>query len=124
MNYKIEFDNANGYIKMFWKGYSSTKEFRQGAEMMLSLLVKHDASKVLGDIKEMIIISSEDQKWLNEDFLPRAIKKGLKIMALVQPVHYWNNVAVQEVSYKVDKQRLTIQFFKDFESAKMWLMQI
>lgn len=121
--YQISFNKETNYVVMVWKGYSTTKEFREGAETMLDMLSHNYAAKVLGDIKDMILISSDDQNWLNNDFLPRAVNKGLRTMALVQPDHYFNRIAVETVSFKVDKQKLTIQFFKDIESADSWLVQ-
>jgi hypothetical protein len=79
---------------------------------------------VLADIKDMKIIAMEDQQWLNEEFLPRATKFGFKSIAIVKPDFYFNKVAVETISYKVDKDKLTINFFDNIDEAKEWLSKI
>jgi hypothetical protein len=58
--------------------------------------------------------------WI-EQFLPRAIELGFKAIAIIKPDFYFNKVAVESVSYKVDKDKLEIVFFDNTEQAKEWL---
>jgi ribonuclease HII len=76
---------------------------------------------VLADLKEMVLIGREDQEWLDTQFLPRAIKFGFKAIAIIKPDHYFNKVAVESISYKVDKDKLAINFFDNIADAKDWL---
>jgi hypothetical protein len=120
-NYHIYFDEATGCVVMEWNGYATSSQFRQGTELMLNTLIQSHATKVLGDIRDMVLIGMEDQKWLDTDFLPRAIKFGFKAIAIVKPVHYFNKVAVESVSYKVDQEKLSINFFESRQEAQAWL---
>jgi len=91
---------------------------------MLNTLIQNNCSKVLADIKDMKIIAMEDQQWLNEEFLPRATTFGFKAIAIVKPNYYFNQVAVETISYKADKDKLTINFFDNIEDAKAWLGKV
>ena len=122
--YNIYFDKDINAVVMEWDGYATSKQFKQGTELMLNILIKNNCSKVLADIKDMKIIAMEDQQWLNEDFLPRAITFGFKAIAIVKPDYYFNKVAVETISYKVDKDKLTINFFDNVNEAKEWLSKI
>jgi len=122
--YNIYFDEAMNAVVMEWDGYATSKQFKQGTELMLNTLIRHQCSKVLADIKGMKIIAMEDQQWLNEDFLPRATKFGFKAIAIIKPDFYFNKVAVETISYKADKDKLTINFFDNTEEAKEWLSKI
>ena len=122
--YNIYFDGEINSVVMEWNGYATSKQFKQGTELMLNMLIKNNCSKVLADIKDMKIIAMEDQQWLNEEFLPRATTFGFKAIAIVKPHYYFNKVAVETVSYKVDKEKLTINFFDNSEEAKEWLSKI
>ena len=122
--YTISFDEQQGYVVMNWNGYATNRQFREGTELMLNVLIKHNASKVLGDIRDMVIIGMEDQQWLERDFLPRAIKFGFKAFAILKPTAHFNRVAVESVSFKVDKEKLLISFFDDIDEAKDWLVKI
>ncbi len=119
--YNIYFDAEINAVVMEWDGYATSKQFKQGTELMLNILIQHNCSKVLADIKDMKIIAMEDQQWLNEEFLPRATKFGFKAIAIVEPAYYFNKVAVETISYKVDKDKLTINFFDNIKDAREWL---
>src|SRR4051812_23092815 len=121
LTYRIYTEKLNDYVTMEWNGYANSMEFREGTEKMLSELIRHRANKVLGDIRNMVLISREDQFWLLEEFLPKAIKNGFKAIALVRPVHYFNKVAVETVAYKVNQEKLRIKFFNNVEEAREWL---
>jgi len=122
--YNIYFDKDIDAVVMVWKGYSTSEEFREGTELMLNELIQSGASKVLGDVREMVLIGLEDQRWLETRFLPRAIKYGFRQIAMVTPKSYFNKVAIESVSYKVDKEKISIQFFDTREDAIRWLTEI
>jgi len=84
--YNIYFDKEINAVVMEWDGYATSKQFKQGTELMLNLLIKNNCSKVLADIKDMKIIAMEDQQWLNEEFLPRATKFGFKAIAIINQI--------------------------------------
>ena len=122
--YNIYFDKEINCVVMEWDGYATSKQFKQGTELMLNTLIQNNCSKVLADIKDMKIIAMEDQQWLNEEFLPRATLFGFKAIAIVKPDYYFNQVAVETISYKADKDKLTINFFDNIEDAKAWLAKM
>jgi len=119
--YNIYFDQEINAVVMEWNGYATSKQFKEGTELMLNTLIKNNCSKVLADIKDMKIIAMEDQQWLNEEFLPRATKFGFKAIAIIRPDYYFNKVAVETISYKADKDKLTINFFDNTKEAREWL---
>ena len=51
----------------------------------IDLLKQHKATKWLSDNRDLKPHSEEDGKWVNEDWLPRAIAAGWKYWALVVP---------------------------------------
>lgn len=119
--YNIYFDQTLRSVVMEWDGYATSGQFREGTELMLNVLVKNNASKVLADIKDMVLIGLEDQKWLDIDFLPRAFDFGFEAIAIIRPDNYFNNVAVESISYKVEKEKLKINIFDNLQEAKRWL---
>ena len=118
--YKPEIDS----VVMEWHGYSNSLEFRQGTELMLNTLIQNRAGKVLADIKSMTLIATEDQQWLETEFLPRATDFGFRVLAIVKPDFYFNQVAVQNIVNKSDKNKLAIQFFDNTAHAAEWLSLI
>ncbi len=119
--YNIYFEKSINSVIMDWNGYSTTAEFREGTETMLNLLIANKTSKVLADIKDMSIIGTEDQKWLETNFLPRAIRFGFRACAIIKSDSYFNNVAIDTISLKADKENLQINVFDNIEQAQAWL---
>src|SRR5690606_6141013 len=99
--YNIYYNQELDAVIMEWHGYATSAQFREGTELMLEILSENNTYKVLGDIKEMVLIGMEDQHWLDFNFLPRAINAGFKVLALVKPDNYFNKVAIESISYKV-----------------------
>lgn len=122
--YNIYFDKSINSVVMEWHGYATSRQFKEGTELMLNTLIQSNSSKVLADIKDMTLIGMEDQQWINEVFLPRATKFGFKAIAIIKPGSYFNKIAVETISYKVDKEKLTINFFDNINEAKEWLKGI
>jgi hypothetical protein len=122
--YNIYFDEEMQSVVMEWDGYATSEQFKAGTELMLNTLIKNNSVKVLADIKDMVLIGMEDQEWLNTHFLPRAIGFGFNAIAIIRPDFYFNKVAVESISYKVDKDKLTISFFDNMIDAKEWLKTI
>jgi hypothetical protein len=121
--YHVFYDKDINSVVMEWNGYATSKQFKEGTELMLNTLIKNNTYKVLADIKEMTLIGMEDQKWLEDDFLPRAINFGFKSVAIIKPDYYFNKVAVESVSYKIDQSKLLINFFDNVTEAREWLKQ-
>jgi ferredoxin-NADP reductase len=121
--YQIYFDTQLDCVVMRWSGYATSKQFRDGTELMLKALQEHKADKVFADIREMTLIGQEDQKWLDENFIPRAMQAGFQAMAIIRPKAYFNRVAVESVSYKVNSEKLRICFFDNRSEAEKWLSE-
>jgi len=119
--YNIYFDTDLNAVIMEWNGYATTNQFREGTELMLNVLIQNKCTKVLADIRNMAIIGMEDQQWMEHNFLPRAIKFGFEKIAIITPTSYFNKIAVENISYKVDKEKLTIHFFDSLEQGTEWL---
>jgi hypothetical protein len=123
-NFHIEFDPVHNIVIMQWKGYSTSGEFRDGTNRMLDMLRHYKASRVLVDAGEMVLISQDDQKWMESVFLPGAISEGFKACALVQPKSYFNKVAIENITYKIDRRKLEVQMFSNVEAARNWIIQV
>jgi SpoIIAA-like len=108
-------------VVMTWKGYGTSREFRAANERVLRAISEHKATKVLGDIKDFVLIGSDDQNWLTSDWIPRATAAGLRAAALITPTFYFNRVAVESVGQRLDRQALTLLFFDSRDAARQWL---
>lgn len=117
----VVYDPAVPCAVMIWRGYATSPQFRDANERVLACIRQHRASRLLGDLREFVLIGEEDQRWLSETWIPAAIGAGLRRVALTQPTYYFNRVAVETVSSRVDPDRLSVGYFGDLNSARNWL---
>jgi hypothetical protein len=117
----VEFDTDVPCVVMEWRGYATSSIFRETNERVLRAIVERCATHLLGDIRDLVLIGADDQVWLNDIWLPRAMEAGLRQVALVQPTYYFNRVAVENVVRKLDPARLAVGYFADRADAKAWL---
>ncbi len=119
----VGFDPTVPCVVMVWKGYATSPLFRETNERVLACLTQNQATQILGDLRDFVLIGAEDQAWLNENWIPRAIAAGLKRVALTQPTYYFNRVAVETVGQRVDTDRLMVGYFGDLDGARIWLAE-
>ena len=117
----VGYDAEVPCVIMTWKGYATSREFREANERILGVLAERSVSKLLGDIKEFVLIGADDQHWLSSNWIPRAVEAGLRTVAMVTPVFYFNRVAVESVGQTLDPDALILQHFDDRDAARQWL---
>ena len=118
----VGYDAEVPCVIMTWKGYATSREFREANERILGVLTERKASKLLGDSKEFVLIGADDQHWLSSNWIPRALEAGLRTVALVTPVFYFNRVAIESVGQTLDPEALILQHFDNRDAARQWLV--
>jgi hypothetical protein len=117
----VGYDAEVSCVTMTWKGYATSREFREGNERILGVLTERRANKLLGDIKDLVLIGADDQHWLSSNWIPRAMDAGLRTIAMITPVFYFNRVAVESVGQKLDPEALILHYFDNRDAARQWL---
>lgn len=111
-------------LKIKWIGLPPSDEFRAGCNMVLELMRKHSIVKVLTDNTEAKVFAVEDQKWLNEVWLPQAQAIGYCCSAVLLPNDPFVTFAVKNIMAKRDPKKFTSHFFSDELKAIEWLKQV
>lgn len=119
----VDYDAEVPCVVMTWQGYATSKVFRDANEKIVDVIARHKTAKMLADVKYFVLIGAEDQAWLASDWIPRAIEAGMKTIAMVTPTFHFNRVAVEAVVQKMDRERLTVEFFADRKQALAWLSE-
>ena len=119
--YDITYDTNLKAVIGIWKGYATSTQFREGTEEQLAVMVANQTTKMLVDLKEMVLIGKDDQDWMDKSYIPKSIEEGLKVVAVVQPDYYFSKVAVDSIIFKVNKQELKVNYFSTLDEAKAWL---
>lgn len=117
----IHWDEAAKTVIMEWKAFAQSEEFRQGLEKGLELLTKKMTGRWLADMRRMGVISIADQKWSNEDWFPRAVKGGIRFMALVMPTSVVTGMGVKNIMNQVGNIPIETRYFDNTDEALAWL---
>lgn len=107
-------------IVVTWKDYATSTQLRFVHEHILHMLKTHGLSKILGDDTALQTIHGEDQAWIIQDWMPRAIRAGLRAAASKSPTAYFAKLAVTSVQAAAP-EALALSVFSDTAEARKWL---
>ena len=123
----VDYDGDVPCVRMLWKGYATSAQFRAANERVLEAIKERKASKLLGDAEDFVLIGADDQMWLASNWIPRALQAGVRKIALVMPRFYFNRVAVDTVAQRLSgefaRNLVRIEYFDGRESARNWLAE-
>jgi hypothetical protein len=117
---KLRYDPEVRCIEVTWRKYATSAQLRYVHEIILDLLAQHRAEKILGDDTDLPIIHAEDQRWIVEQWLPRARALGLKAAATKVSMTFFGRVAIGAVQSQLSRE-LTLRNFVSIHSARSWL---
>ena len=116
----VAYDPDVRCVVMTWNAYRPGVSFRAANEQVLAEIVERRASRILGDIEPVRISDPRDQRWLAEDWLPRAAAAGLRHAALVTPAFDLQHAPVRIVGEALPAG-LELEYFDDAAAARAWL---
>ncbi len=112
-----------------WHGFANKTEFIALQGAALQYFEQHFAPSHpwswIGDVRHMGAIPEEAQRWLQDDFNPRALAAGLRVVHVVLAESIFGKIAtqryVQQTSNKVAE--LGISYYSSLEEAKAGAQQ-
>lgn len=120
----ISYDADTPCIVIEWHGYATTPQFREVNENALWLLTEKQCSKILADTTKLPMISTEDLKWVNEVWLPRAIQAGYRACGMVNSRFYFSRVAISNAMKHVNRNEVQLEYFDSQAAARAWLKSL
>jgi hypothetical protein len=118
---KIRYLEEIEAVNIKWFGYARSEEFRLACNKALDLMEEKKSHKFLTDNSEAVVFSTDDQKWLNEDWIPRAKFAGYKVSAtILSQKQRFTKLAVDNIVHGRGKE-FDAQSFYSVEEAKIWL---
>lgn len=122
MHCTIEFLEDCNAINIKWFGAPPSDEFRRACNRALEVMQEHNTGRFLTDNRKAKVFRVDDQKWLNEDWLPRATAAGYSTSAvLVSDKEIFTKFAARRIARERDKTKYHTAYFMDEEEARVWL---
>lgn len=118
----VSWDESTQAVTVVWKGFVTLDKVRTGLEKALELYQAKGKGKWLADTTQILPFGKEAERWMNEDWFPRAIAAGVKKMALLIPKSSLGKMSLESLMGKVPGTDLTTAYFDNQEAAKKWLI--
>jgi len=121
---KIYYHEDLRAIHLDWGRFATPEEFREACNSSLNLLISRNVNKMIADNSKSAVVSIENQNWLTKEWFPKALKEGFKYSAVIVNDDFYVNYAVQRIEKNIKNDSFHINYFKDFEEAKVWLQSL
>lgn len=120
----VRWVSGGPWVHVEWKAWANSAEYRAAHEAALLALRENHASRNLIDATDARVVSEEDQKWLIENWIPRASAAGRRFTAVVMPTR----PLARTISENIDKRpRLIVtkvEYFPTVKEAAAWLSTV
>jgi FAD/FMN-containing dehydrogenase len=120
----IRWDGEGQWVYVRWTGWANSTEYRQTQETVILALRENHASRNLIDSTHSRVVSDDDQKWLVEDWMPRAVAAGRRWTAIVLPKSALGRTIAENIDKHPRSNLANVQHFETVEDAAAWLSTV
>jgi hypothetical protein len=121
-NWLIEWDEARKWIKINMIGFVQGEAHRNGSMKVVELLKQKKGTKLLTDTRQAKVLGLDEQKWVNEVWVPMIKAAGVRYTATVLPQNVIAQMSINAIA-KTNKgvAELENAYFGTMEEAQNWL---
>jgi hypothetical protein len=120
----VRWVSAGRWVHVEWKAWANSPEYRAAHETVLQALREHRCAKNLIDATHARVVSDADQKWLIEEWIPRAIAAGRRWTAVVMPKSALGRTISENIDKRPRPSGTNVQYFQTVEDAAAWLSTV
>ncbi|MCA9688594.1 MAG: STAS/SEC14 domain-containing protein [Myxococcales bacterium] len=104
-----------------WKDKVSSEPMREGLDVGLKLVTEKQSQRWLVDSRRLETIDPADVKWVNDNWMPRAVAAGLRSMAFVMAKKIVMQITMKSFIARINDRELRNAYFDNIEEARAWL---
>jgi hypothetical protein len=119
----IRWDGLHKHVLSEWKGFANSEELRAALLKGIQAIIDNHAVAYVSDARRLKVIVHEDQKWIQEKWMPLALQAGLKRLAFVISGTGLGRLTIQDVVALVDHHGLESRTFSSVEAARHWVAE-
>lgn len=115
----VRWDEPTQTVVVEWDGWANSAEFKALLDAEVRALHDHQGSRVLADCRNQRVLNPADQDRANQEWVPAALKAGLKRFAVVLPV---SDMAAGHLRERLGKvSDMQVAYFASVDEAREWL---
>jgi hypothetical protein len=112
------------WVLVEWKAWANTTEYRAGHEAILQAIRENRASRNLIDALQGRVVTDADQKWLIDDWIPRAVAAGRRWTAIVMPTSALGRTISENIDKGPRPSLTKVEYFQTVDEAAAWLSSV
>jgi uncharacterized Zn finger protein len=120
----VRWDGDGPWVYVKWKAWANSSEYRAAQEVIILAFRENHASRNLIDSTDRRVLSDDDQKWLVENWMPRAAAAGRRWTAVVMPTSALGRTIAENIDNYARSKHITVEHFETFEAASAWLSTV
>jgi hypothetical protein len=117
----VSFDAPSHAVLMRIYDYVEGEPLRQSCDKAIELMISKRSSRIITDTREMKALTQADQRWIDDDWRPRARAAGLRQNAVLVPKSAVAKLTVTAIVKKFDE--VQFGYFSEMDEARRWLNQ-
>ncbi|MBI9055213.1 MAG: hypothetical protein JEY96_15425 [Bacteroidales bacterium] len=121
---KIYFVPSHNCILIKWFEFPHSSDFRFACNFVIELMIRYNTGKLFTDNTDAKVFSVADQKWLNSEWLPKAIEAGYSCSATVMNDDIFIKTAINKIANNRDSNSIKTKVFTNEVEALSWLDSI
>ncbi|MBC5775368.1 hypothetical protein H8S95_14910 [Pontibacter sp. KCTC 32443] len=119
---KIKYNSNENWIYTDWIGYPTPENVAKGAIAYLEAMQANNLNRVLNDNRNLVGRWDNALDWVEQVWLPIAIKAGLKRFAHITHQDSLSFKAAS-IMQNLIRSHIEMRVFTDPEAAKLWLRE-
>jgi hypothetical protein len=119
----VKYNSSKNRLDVNWTGFQDLGSVKNGGMMMLEILSKNGADKLLNDNREVLGTWSEAADWAGKEWMPMIEQAGLKYFAWIFSSSAFSQMSAKK-SINVMQGNVVTRFFTDIAEAEAWLDQV
>ena len=120
----IRWDSLHKHVLSEWKGFANSAELRAGLLKGIQAITDYRAAAYVSDARKLRVIVHEDQRWIQDKWMPLALQAGLRRLAFVTAGTGLGRLTIQDVVVLVDHHGLESRTFSSVEAARRWVSEV
>jgi hypothetical protein len=116
----IRWDSGRHCIDAQWTAFANSDEFRSGTLRILDAIRDTRATSLVSDNRELEVVISEDQLWIQQTWTPLAVEAGLKRIAVIVARSGLGKYASEEIISQFPAGTFVTRTFESLDEALTW----
>lgn len=118
---KVFYNETLRAVEVCWFNFVSHEKYIEALNFAMKVIETSCCKRWLSDMRKSGAVSPKTTHWVQDEFIPKAYKKGIRKAAFVVSDNVFNKVYTSKIRETIINQGIEIQYFKTRPEAENWL---